>query len=344
MMLVALVLPLPAAGSDAPEIEFDVELTIPCQDITSDKYQLLQPEDKLIEVHLSCSTRLTAGKEKEIKELDIELISPDRRLRVVDFMPQTQLGTDVSGEIQITEDNKSERSFTGTLKPELTLKGGSPNAQISGGVQAASFEAKKDNSQGVVRAYKLLPKKDLLLASGTLNRGHGVYYKLKPSDQSSLQGRKEFVCICEVPRDWHCDWVLVTCGAVGYRSTFGIKREAQCGFFQNYVGLHQVGNAESAQLARELGRIEEKYADKIHTMCKMESESFFTRMGAMEPKMTFYRLVKFGQETKPTDVIDPRHYLCIVRDHKESKDNQDEICHQALNDALEKLAAGSGTR
>jgi len=103
-----------------------------------------------------------------------------------------------------------------------------------------------------------VPPKQLFLASGTTNRGHGVFFKLKPSSQASLEGQKEFVCLFIVPKDWRGDYACIACRAKGYNRSLWTRVE-ECGTAEVCVGLYLRGDPEARQAAKQLARAYETY-------------------------------------------------------------------------------------
>jgi hypothetical protein len=58
---------------------------------------------------------------------------------------------------------------------------------------------------------KLLPPKQVVLSAGTRERGRILSFKLRPFNQITLEGEREFACLLTVPAEWKGDCVLLTC-------------------------------------------------------------------------------------------------------------------------------------
>lgn len=265
-------------ANSTPVTTFDISYTIPCSDVTTENYAKANPNSRLIEAKFRVSTDI-AGAEKDIKEMSVEIISPDRRLHVVDFMPKTQLGSSIDGDVEISESVDNGLSFTGAIKPQLSVQYKDPTRNLTAGAAAANVEATKSKKNGVTKKYKLVPDKELLVASGSTNRGHGVFFKLKPSTQRTLQGWTEFAVIFEVDAGWKSDWVIISVGATAMHSNLlHMKKEVKSGFKQVHVGMHLQGEVDAKQQAEHLGDVQEKYLEVIAKQTKTDSELFFERM------------------------------------------------------------------
>src|SRR5690606_8497059 len=98
-----------------------------------------------------------------------------------------------------------------TLGANLTGKyDGLVSGNISGGA------SRKDTT---TTKYELRSPIELIAASGTIHRGAGVYFKLKPARQTTLEGAKEFSCIFRAPHDWNRGLASVHCEALGEESS-----------------------------------------------------------------------------------------------------------------------------
>ncbi len=185
------------AAAAAPRVAFDMSYTVECRDVTPEGYSSKNPDLRIVEAKFRISTRLESGREAELEELLIEITSPDQELPVVDFMPRTELDTDVAGEIEVVENREDSESTNAGLGGTVGVEYGIVKAQAS-----PSAGGGKTHVAGTKETYKRIPPKQLLLASGTIHRGNGVFFKLKPSTHASLEGVRECATLFVVPSDW----------------------------------------------------------------------------------------------------------------------------------------------
>ena len=244
---VLLSLPL-AARAAPPRIEFDVGYTIECRDVTPAEFAEARPESKIIEARLQISSLLRRGEEKDIKELMLSISSPEQRLRVADFVPKTELKSEVPGFIEVVKIDEDTTASEGAIRGSTSVRFGPIDGQVS-----PVLGTTKSRRHSLKETYEKLPPKQLFLASGTTNRGHGVFFKLKPSSQASLEGQKEFVCLFVVPENWRGDYTCIACRAKGYNRSLWTTVE-ECGRADVCVGLYLRGDAEARRAAGRLAR------------------------------------------------------------------------------------------
>lgn len=233
-----------AAGAAAPRVSFDTPYTAECRDVTPEAFGEANPELRIIEARFRVSTRLLAGREADLDEVLIEIASTDERLTVVDFMPRTELDTDIAGEIEVVENRERTDSTNAGLGGTVGIEYGLAKAAVT-----PSAGGGNTRHSGAKESYKRIPPKQLLLASGTIDRGHGVFFKLKPSSNASLEGMREFACLFVVPCDWTSDSVQVTCAARSAKKGYFSTQGPSCGGGTFDVGLYLEGDADGRAAA-----------------------------------------------------------------------------------------------
>lgn len=233
----------------APRVAFDMSYTAECRDVTPAGFVAKYPDRRIVEARFRISTRLESGREADLEELLIEITSPEQPLTVVDFLPRTELDTDIAGEIEVVDHTENTASTNAGLMGNFGVEYGIIKAQVS-----PSAGGGKTHAAGTKETYKRLPPRQLLLASGTIHRGTGVFFKLKPSSRASLEGVREFACLFLVPADWTGQSVRVHCLARAPRKSYFSTRPQDCGQGQFYVGLYLEGNTHARQAADDLAR------------------------------------------------------------------------------------------
>jgi hypothetical protein len=242
--------PLTTLAASPPIVTFSTSHMVVCRDVTPPEFAAANPWEKLIEATFQVSLLLD-GDEADIDEVLVVFSSPQRRLRVADFLPRTESASDIVGPIERSESQESTRSLQAGLGGTVGAKYEIANAQISPSVSSgiSEHDSLKEN-------YKLLPPKKLLVASGTLQGDHGVFFKLKPSTQESLQGARPFSCIFIVPKEWRGDWLLISCMARGETKRQLLKKIDECGRGRFIAGLYLEGDPLARQLARKIDRLQ----------------------------------------------------------------------------------------
>jgi hypothetical protein len=237
----------PALRAGMPAVQFDVPPLIGCRDITTKEFAAANPGERLVEARLEISTLLGAGADNGLREYFFRVSSPGFRMHVADYQPKTTLASEFAGNISVEQRNEATKSAG------LTVSGvWNQLVKISGSGDVGSKES-------TATRYELLAPMEPVTASGTIFRGSGVYFKLRPSRQTSLEGSRVFSLILRAPSSWRGDYLHVHCEATGVRR--GIVRSldepTQSGVRDFFVGLYLAGDREAKALAERMVRAEE---------------------------------------------------------------------------------------
>lgn len=248
LLMLALVLSAttPAAAGDTRVI-FDLPESIECRDATPPEFAAGEYL-KVIEGKLRISARVVAGSEDEIIDFMYRIACPDKRVRFQDYLPNTTLeSTVVDDQIEIKDTSERSDSAGADIHVAYELLGlGSRLNHIS-----------KDSESSL---YRQIAPRELVVASGTTDREHGVFFRLRPSRTASLEGAKEFTFLATVPKQWRGDLCTISCAARANKDSLFSEAVVPAGRRAVEVGLHLAGDVEAASLAEQLRRAQEKHA------------------------------------------------------------------------------------
>ena len=184
-------------------LTFDVAATLDVQDVTTPEFTTAHPQEKLLLLSAHVSLYVAPTARLELHDVVITLDSPAAEFQVVDFLPKTTLDSRFAGNVSVNmnEERRSSLDFdaTGYYKA------------ITGAYVTGSYH----DEHSLQAKFQMLPPRELVMASGTVQRGRGVYFKLKASSQNTIEGEKVFVVIARVPRSWRGDVARVRCEAHG---------------------------------------------------------------------------------------------------------------------------------
>jgi hypothetical protein len=244
-----------AGGTEVPLVVFDVPLTAECRDVTPKGFREAYKRE-IIETVFKVSPQLLAGEEKDLKRLHYE-ISTEQQMPVVSYLPSSQVDTDVvDGTIAIQNSSRhGELSFRYLILPTTG------NGDLKGDLESSHAQ------------YGRLAPKQLLLAAGTIERGYGVYFDLKPSSQDTLQKQREFACLFDVPLAWRADYVTIRCNARGTKRGFGglVDSNVACGSGLLCVGLYKQDDGEARAYAGMLARKQQTYFNRLSQQASTKS-------------------------------------------------------------------------
>jgi hypothetical protein len=244
----SLLLATAARAATPPAVEFDLPPTAVCRAVTCDDVVKQHPGANLVEVTFDLSTRLVAGSESDIKQITVEIRSPDRQLLLVGFTPATTLLSDSSsGYIEIEQHKASG---------QIAVEYGLPSAKI---------QASANNAGGSKTVERKLAPKALLISATTIDRSHGVVFKIHPSSQDSLEKSRQFVCQFSVPAGFRGDYVQLACTAIGTNrgAMRSLDSEVTAGAARFIVGIYKSDDALARQAADVLAQRQEELASLV---------------------------------------------------------------------------------
>ena len=231
-----------------PVVEFDTSETIGVEDVTTPEFAAANPREKLVEARFTISSLIRHGSDEGLVHFLYRIEGLERGMSVYDYLPKTELASSVTGRVSVEQKADDALAIGGSIGGKLEAASGSINI------------AKSAARHGQVK-YELLPPKELIAAAGTIHRQHGVYYKLKPSKQTSLEGAKQFVCVLRVPASWRADRTWLICEATTLSSPM-LGRPAQeivCGRGSFLIGLYGSGDVEARKASLKLVQTEAEW-------------------------------------------------------------------------------------
>jgi hypothetical protein len=234
-----------------------------------ERFEQEHPGEMLIEATFDVSSLVRLGSEGNLRQFLYVIESPQRTLVVHDYAPKTQLVTEMAGNVgvQKSAEKSSNLGINASFNSDLIV---SANANASTGQKRSTS-----------LRYELLPPKQLLAASGTIARRTAVYFKLKPSAQTSLDGARRFVVVFRVDDDWRGDYVRLRCAAYD-RSR---SDKPICGSSDFLVGLHLLGDETARETVASLSQadrhLRQLAVDKQAEVQRQRYPSATDKLGAL---------------------------------------------------------------
>ncbi len=247
LLCVAAVFTASNANAKPPRVRFDMMPVVACRDVTDDEFAAVHPNERLIEAKFEISSMLDDGSESDLTEFVFRMTSPQQSFRVTDYSPRTKVASEYLGGILI-EKKKEDSKGLGLV--------------ASGGWEAAKINAHGDagSKESLTTKYELVAPVESVTASGTIQGGYGVYFKLRPSRQDTLEGAKSYQVVFRASSDWRADIMHVACEARGMQR--GIVRqldeEVRCGLAEFPVALYLAGDEQAKSVAAQFARSNQK--------------------------------------------------------------------------------------
>jgi hypothetical protein len=198
------------------DVRFDVPALLSATTIATDGEATTaadQADLKLIRIVIPVTTELSSADRDDVREFRYDVQWRRDRFPLVDYGPRTQTTSTYEGTIAVEE----QTDRTATLG--LAISGGE-HFSLSGSskAEAANRKAKKIS-------YHEIPQQDVVVASGTTDRGTGAFFRFHRSRQQTLEGNRDLTVTFRVPKDWRAGLLRVVCEATGSRKVLGIWDE-----------------------------------------------------------------------------------------------------------------------
>jgi hypothetical protein len=234
-----------AARAAEPNVEFDFARLAAYHVVAPCEAAEFTAGEKLVEVVLPISVRFHGVPVDSVQELNFEINGADTGLRVASFEPKTELHSDIVQTIYVSTTTEDARAIQATLGGEIPVPMGDVVSHVTPSVTAGLGK-----NETATERIQRLPPKQAIVVSGTSSQGRGVFFKLKRSSQTSLEGVHEVTVRFVVPDDWQGAAIRVACTARGERKVFWMDKPAMLGGTVAPVQLYEAGDAEMRELAK----------------------------------------------------------------------------------------------
>jgi hypothetical protein len=235
--------------ADNPSIAFDFGRTAECRDVTPAESEALFPHEKIVELRLRVSVHLLEGRLDDVEEVRIEIGDCDSLIRVHDFAPSTRLESHHSGDIRRSTTTEQSKSIAASLGGELPVPLGDAVAHVTPSVNGGI-----SNREVVTETENRIAPQHVVVASGTIGQEHGVFFTLRSSPLSSLEGVHELTVRFIVPEKWRGDSVRVCCRATGQERFLWIKQQSTWGHVCAPVALYLSGDLKAREAAQRFAK------------------------------------------------------------------------------------------
>ncbi len=229
-------------------VRFDTPSNVMACDVTPPEMLFENPDQRLIQLIIPISTRIGCPQNEPVMQMQIEIKSVGGNSLIIDYAPRTSLFTNIEGPIAVESRKETNVSLgidaSGSIADSVKL-----NAKAGTG-----------QTNGYSENYQKIPDQQLLLASGTLERGRGVYFKFNQSPQTTLEGGHELSITIRVPTSWRGGMMRIDCNATGSRSgLFGHKDDVKAGNASFVIATWLKGDLEAQSIVDRYADIESRF-------------------------------------------------------------------------------------
>ncbi len=233
-----------SAYAESPSIDFDFASTAECRELALPESAGIYPGEKIVELKLRISVHLTTGNLDAVEEVRFEVVDCDRQIRVHSFEPGTRLESRVSEDIKWSKTTETGSSLGASLGGQAPVLLGDAVAYVT-----PSINSGKTVREVITETQKRVAPKHVVVASGTIDGEHGVFFKLRRSPQSSLEGVHELTVRFVVPDSWRGDAVRICCQATGQEKFLWIKQQKTWTHRCSQVAIYLAGDVDARRAA-----------------------------------------------------------------------------------------------
>lgn len=234
------------AAADEPVVAFDAPALVAVHELEfGEGHQVASSTQKIIEIVIPVSSEVSSRDRNATDEFRFDVYWNRNVYPLVDYAPKTQTVSDIEGLISI-EKNADKNSGIGI--------------NLSSGYQdVVSGTAKLDFSKrtGTKLKYQEIPQHEVLVASGTVQRGTGAFFRFHPSKRNTLEGGRNLIVAYRVPQAWRGGVIKIECRANGRRKIVGSWRETFEESRAFVVPIYLEGDDQARQAAEDFVRSEQ---------------------------------------------------------------------------------------
>ena len=268
-------------------IRFDMSPNVASTPIQSDaaiqRDTAIQNDTRLVQCELRLSSLIASPSFPRIDQWLVRCRPRDAQMRIADYAPRTETRSEIDGPIQIKISDENTKSLG------LSVTG--DYAKIVKG----SLGADSTNKNCITQQYNAKPAVHAVTASGSIDRGRGVYFKLRWTATQVLDGEKKFTLTMQVPTTWRGGLIDVDVVAqTAQRSFGGFDTEIRTlGEAKFVIATYLSGDAEATQRARAFS-LAEQHLHKLSRNARYKSKP------STLPSMLRHVAAKLDLDSPPT--------------------------------------------
>jgi hypothetical protein len=203
------------------------------------------PSD-LVSIQLRLSSMIETPEPLAVSQWVVRCVPRDQAIMIADYAPRTETGSEFATPIQVKQ--TAEESKSAGISVDAAY-GHLARANLG------SDHAKKNSDS--VQFDRVAPLQ-VVTAAGTIQRGHGVYFKLRWTATQVLEGEKTFQITMRVPPGWRGGLVDVSVIAQSESKSLAPwdRDPKTIGSAEFVVAAYRSGDHEAEQLARSVSTAE----------------------------------------------------------------------------------------
>lgn len=221
-----------------PAVSFDVPAMLPAHELIPAGVAPVS-HNKIIEVIIPVTAEILLSDRENVSEFRFDVSWNGHSFPVADYGPKSQTVSHIDGTVTV---DQSDDSTVG-----IGLNGRSDQLEIATLTGSADLSRRSASR----KTYQEIPQHHPVIASGTIERGTGTFFRFHRSRTETLEGGRDVVVAYRVGRDWRGGILKVECRAVGQRKLFGAIPDDIAIGKAFVVPVYIEGDVEANQRARD---------------------------------------------------------------------------------------------
>ena len=226
-------------------VRFDVPAIVEACDLHPAEIAQANPDERMISIVLPISCWISPEDRDAYTEFRFDVHWNRSVYPLVDYSPRTLMQSNINGVVAV--EHQFEKSLKAGVDAKSTIVEIQPSARIEAGLR---------NSD--TTRYEEIPQHEMLVASGTIQRGTGAFFRYHPSRQFALEGGREVALTYRVPTSWRGGIMRIVCQADGHRKMFAGFTEPANVSAAFVMPVYLKGDGGARNIAAEYVRTEQQ--------------------------------------------------------------------------------------
>jgi hypothetical protein len=225
-------------------ISFDVAAKIAAQQVNAET-----SHEKMIVLPIKLSVFVSPNEHAVLNSVVFVFDCPTAEFQVVDFLPKTTLDTSYAGNVAV--------NYAAVKQQQLAFDATGYYKALTGAYATGAYR----NDSQMSANFAMLPPRELVLATGTVERGSGVYFKLQQTSQRTIEGEHCLFVIAKVPQHWRGDVARLRCYAYGKENSLlsSFEEERKLSQQDFLIALHAASDTAAEQSAQQFLQHEQQF-------------------------------------------------------------------------------------
>ncbi len=275
-LLIAILTPhsntLGVAADSHSVVHFDMPPSIAAQVVESGNDRVL------LQVELKLSSMISSPEKARIDQWLVRCEPRGQFASIIDYSPRTETGSDIATHIQVKQSKEKQQSLGVGVNGDYL-------SSLRGNAGADHTRKNIDSLQ-----FDRIAPVHAVTAAGTINRGTGVYFKLRWTAQQILEGQKTFQLVLDVPSTWRTGLIDISVVAQSEHKSFANWEQSTkiLGSANFVVAVYRSDDAHARKVARRMAQAEHQLRSRIEEEAASKAKNSLSGLlRKMATKMDF---------------------------------------------------------